>query len=517
MTAEADLLAQGTLDALTAHIAVLDTEGVIVMVNRAWQAFGLANPAVDVACPGVGANYLEVCRRAERAGNAQAGALAERIQAVISGQRETFELEYPCHGPEQRRWFTGRVTRFGVGSHCRTVIAHEDITPRKEAELSHLDATVLPEDAERKQAQQLIQRQYERLSALRAIDTVISTSLDLRLTLQFVLEQAISLLGVDAASVLLHNPYTHMLEFAAGRGFRVPVPSSHRMPIGVGQAGKAALERQPRHIPDVRVSGESFFNAALAAQEGIIAYFAVPMLAKGQVVGVLELCHRSPLSPDPEWHLFLETLAGQAAIAVENATLFENLQRSNMELMLAYDATIEGWSRALDLRDKETEGHTRRVTEMTVRLAQAMGLGAEETVQLRRGALLHDIGKMGIPDSILLKAGPLTGAEWEIMRKHPEYAYEMLYPITFLRPALAIPLRHHEMWDGAGYPGGLKGEQIPLVARIFAIADVWDALRSNRPYRQAWPEDRVREHMRSLSGSHFDPGVLQVFLGLTDS
>ncbi len=188
----------------------------------------------------------------------------------------------------------------------------------------------------------------------------------------------------------------------------------------------------------------------------------------------------------------------------------------NAELTGAYDATIEGWSRALDLRDKETEGHSRRVTEMTLRLARALGLPEEALVQARRGALLHDIGKMGVPDAILLKPGPLTDDEWEIMRRHPTLAYEMLSPIAFLRPALGIPYCHHEKWDGSGYPNGLVGEAIPLAARLFAVVDVWDALLSDRPYRPGWPVDRVRTHIQAGAGSHFDPQVVAAFLTLTE-
>jgi HD-GYP domain-containing protein (c-di-GMP phosphodiesterase class II) len=255
-------------------------------------------------------------------------------------------------------------------------------------------------------------------------------------------------------------------------------------------------------------------RAQLLIGEEFVGYSAVPLLVKGQVKGVLEIFHRQSLDPQPEWLDFLEAMAAQAAIAIDNATLFNDQQRSNIELALAYDVTLEGWSRALDLRDKETEGHTQRVTEMTVRLARAMGVGEAELVQIQRGALLHDIGKMGIPDAILLKPGPLTDAEWEIMRRHPVYAYELLSPIAFLKGALDIPYCHHEKWDGTGYPRGLKGEQIPSSARIFAIVDVWDALRSDRPYRAAWGEERVREHIRSLSGTHFDPKVVKAFLGL---
>lgn len=187
---------------------------------------------------------------------------------------------------------------------------------------------------------------------------------------------------------------------------------------------------------------------------------------------------------------------------------------SNQELSEAYETTLLGWSKALDLRDKETEGHTQRVTELTVQLARLMGFDEDAIVHLRRGALLHDIGKMGVPDSILLKPGPLTDEEWAIMKKHPVYAYELLSPIYYLQPALDIPYCHHEKWDGTGYPQGLKGEDIPLAARVFAIIDIWDALRSDRPYRPAWPVDRVVSHIRSLSGTHLDPAVVEAFLQL---
>lgn len=190
----------------------------------------------------------------------------------------------------------------------------------------------------------------------------------------------------------------------------------------------------------------------------------------------------------------------------------EQLIEAHAELQDTYDATIEGWVSALDLRDKETEGHTQRVTTLAVRLARALSLPEAEVAQVRRGALLHDIGKLGVPDAILLKPGPLTEAEWVVMRQHPTNAFEWLYPILYLRPALDIPYGHHEKWDGTGYPRGLSGEAIPLAARLFALVDVWDALRSDRPYRAAWPVDKVRDHLRALSGTHFDPQLVEVFI-----
>jgi HD-GYP domain-containing protein (c-di-GMP phosphodiesterase class II) len=221
--------------------------------------------------------------------------------------------------------------------------------------------------------------------------------------------------------------------------------------------------------------------------------------------------------PEQSAAQFIEALAGQAANAIETSMLFEDLQRSRNELAIAYDETIEGWSRALDLRDKETDGHSRRVTELTMRIARKMGVPSNQLQHMRRGALLHDIGKVGVPDSILLKPGALTDDEWKIMRLHTVYAFNLLSPIQFLRPAMEIPYCHHEKWDGTGYPRRLKGEQIPVAARIFAVADVWDAIRSDRPYRQAWSHETSLKHIGSLAGTHFDPKVVEQFLELITS
>lgn len=355
------------------------------------------------------------------------------------------------------------------------------------------------------------QRRLDHLQALRSIDVAITSSLDLKVTLDVFVEQVIAQLHLDAVDVLLFNPHMLTLEYAASRGFRSDALQHTQLRLGEGLAGRAALERRIINIANLGDDLNELQRSPHLRDEGFVVYYAVPLIAKGQVKGVLEAFHRSPLVPGAEWLTFLETLAGQAAIAIDNAALFDDLQRSNMELALAYDTTIEGWSCALDLRDRETEGHTIRVTELTLRLARAMGIGQDELVHMRRGALLHDIGKMGIPDAILLKPGPLSAEEWVIMRKHPVYALDLLSRIPYLRPSLDIPYYHHEKWDGSGYPIGLKGEQIPLSARIFAIADVWDALRSDRPYRPGWSEDKARQHILSESGKHFDPNVIRVF------
>jgi putative nucleotidyltransferase with HDIG domain len=246
--------------------------------------------------------------------------------------------------------------------------------------------------------------------------------------------------------------------------------------------------------------------------DGMQAFGAVPLIAKSHLIGVLVVAHRAPLAADEDWTGFLEALAGQAAMAIDAGRSYEDLQRAHVELALAYETTIEGWSNALDLRDEETAHHTVRVADLTVQLGRAAGMSEAELVHVRRGALLHDIGKMGIPDSILHKRGKLTDEEQTAMRKHPVYAFELLWPIAYLRPAIDIPYCHHERWDGTGYPRGLKGEAIPLAARLFAVVDVWDALRNERPYHDGWPDERVLEHLDSLAGTHLDPHAVDVFI-----
>jgi len=342
----------------------------------------------------------------------------------------------------------------------------------------------------------------------------VASSFDLKVTLNVFLEHTLTQLEVDAAAVFLLDPHTLTLEYAAGRGFRTYNVDRTRRRLDDSYALRAALERKTISIPDLSREEVDLAQSPLIVDESFVAFFSVPFIAKGQVKGVLEVYRRSPLYPNSEWMSFLETLAGQVAIAIDNLALFKDLHSSNTQLTLAYDATIQGLSRALDLRDKETEGHTQRVADMTVRLARAFGMMDNELVHVRRGALLHDMGKMGIPDAILLKPGPLTEEEWVIMRRHPEYAYEMFSPIEYLRPALDIPYYHHEKWDGTGYPEGLKGDEIPLAARLFAVVDVWDALTSERPYRPAWSKEKTLSYIKEQSGKHFDPRAVEMFFAL---
>ncbi|HLO30415.1 MAG TPA: HD domain-containing phosphohydrolase [Anaerolineales bacterium] len=373
-----------------------------------------------------------------------------------------------------------------------------------------LDVMLVEE--ERQRAHQKLETHIQRLSTLRAIDSAISSGLDLRLFLDMFVQRVIVQSGVDAAAIWTFHPTLNQLEFATGRGFYHYQMPRLRMNLRDHGAGQAVLERTLIYIPRLSEIQLPIPEAKQMSEERFVSYYAVPLITKGEVKGVLELYQRSFHHPDSEWLDFVQTLASQSAIAIADAELFNNLQRSNFELLFAYDETIEGWSRALDLRDKETVGHTQRVAATTLRLAARMGVSETDLVHMRRGALLHDIGKMGIPDAILLKSGPLTEEEWGIMRRHPQFAYDMLSPIRYLQPALDIPYCHHEKWDGTGYPRGLKGDQIPLSARIFAVVDIWDALTSDRPYRTAWPKEKALEYIRTLNGSHLDPRVVEAFL-----
>ena len=357
------------------------------------------------------------------------------------------------------------------------------------------------------------EQQLHQLQALHAIDLAITNSLDLNLTLEVLIQQAVQQLGLDAAAIFVLHAEVQSLKYTAGTGFHTNLleNASKNLFLNDSLAGRTILERHASESLAAEELQKDLKEIWMA--EEIHSIYSIPLLTKGEAKGVLVLCYRSEYNPPVKGESdFLEALSNQAAIAIDNIQLFDKLQRSNMELAIAYDATIEGWSRAMDLRDEETEGHTQRVVAMTLKLAADFGFSGSMLLQIRRGALLHDIGKLGVPDRILLKPGKLTEEEWVIMKRHPNFAFEMLAPIQYLNRALNIPYCHHEKWDGTGYPRGLSGEQIPLEARIFAVVDVWDALTSDRPYRKAWAKEKVLEHIRSLSGTHFDPQVVNLFL-----
>jgi HD-GYP domain-containing protein (c-di-GMP phosphodiesterase class II) len=412
------------------------------------------------------------------------------VFSAIKNADQPPSINYTMKLEDGEHWFEAR---FISSNRKHSIVVIQDITRYKISEAK-------------------VQKQLDRMSALRAIDQAITSSVDLKLTLSILLTQLVKHLQTDAACILLWNTDTERFEYKAGLGFRTNSLSYTKLRLGEGYAGIAALEQRVIQKLNLLNHGTDFLRSPSFGQEAFVSYFGVPLIAKGQVLGVLEIFNRSLINPNSEWLSFLEMLGGQAAIAIDNATLFSHLQRSNTEITSAYDATIDGWSRALDMRDHETEGHTQRVTEMTLRLARQIDIPRDELIHIRRGAALHDIGKMGIPDRILHKPGPLTAEEWNTMRQHPQFACALLTPIDYLRAARDIPCYHHERWDGSGYPAGLKGEEIPLSARLFAIVDVFDALTSDRPYRSKWSKQAALYYIQEQAGKLFDPLIVPTFM-----
>jgi len=321
----------------------------------------------------------------------------------------------------------------------------------------------------------------------------------------------VTVLAVDAADIMLYNPFDRSLECSAGYGLRMPVQQRSHLRAGQGYAGKAAFDQRRVLVHDVNLAGGDFTQAHLPVNEGIVFYCALPLVAKGQVKGVLEIFHRSSFRPDEDWKNFLEMLASQTAIAIDSLELFEKIQKLNLEMVLAYDATLEGMGRALDHRQQESAGHTQRVSEMALDLARAMGVSDSDQVNIRRGALLHDIGMLTIPERILFKPEALSEEERSLVRQHAQFANTWLSKAAYLRSSLDIPACHHEQWDGNGYPRQLTGENIPLAARLFSIVHMWDVLQSDRPYRKAWPREKVIEYLWQQSGVLFDPALVKVF------
>ena len=392
-------------------------------------------------------------------------------------------------------------------------LAHQTAVAVQNAQLYD---TAQKELRQRRETEKRLQLQLKRLSALQNINIAITTNIDLQIPLYLLLEQVTEELGVDAADVLLYDDENQQLFFVAGRGFQTEALKYTKLDLGQGLAGKAAETLKVIHIKDIRSESTSLNKAPLLPNEDFVSYFGVPLIAKGKIQGVLELFHRTVMEPDKDWLNFLETLTSETAIAVDNAQLFRDLEKSNLDLAEAYETTLEGWAKTLELRDRETEGHSQRVLDLTIRMSKKLGIGDEDLLDIQRGAVLHDIGKMGVPDHILFKEGSLSDDEWKIMRMHPVFAYDMLSTIPFLKKASDVPYCHHEKWDGTGYPRGLKGEEIPLGARIFALVDVWDALRSDRPYRKAWSDEDARDLIHKQAGMHFDPIVVKAFEEIID-
>lgn len=353
------------------------------------------------------------------------------------------------------------------------------------------------------------------LTALMKVGQMINSSLGKKRVLEEVMDRLIELMHAERGLLMLKHPNGE-LEVEVARGIdRVNLEEevfkvSRTIVQRVAATGETILTTNAQEDP-------RFEKQLSVAAFRLRSILCAPLKIKDDLIGVIYVDNRarSGIFQEQDQNL-ITAFADQAAVAIDNAQLFEDLQRKNRELEEAYQATLEGWVSALDMRDKETEGHTQRVTILTQRLARFMGVSGDDLIHITRGALLHDIGKMAIPDSILLKPGPLTEEERELVKQHPKFAYDMLKRIEFLRPALDIPYCHHEKWDGSGYPRGLKGAEIPVAARIFPVVDVWDALTSDRPYRKGMPLDEVKERIRADAGRHFDPQVVEAFLAMDD-
>jgi len=357
------------------------------------------------------------------------------------------------------------------------------------------------------------------VALLLSVSMELAESLDLDTVLRTAVEGAIQVLRLGSGAIYLLRGNELVL------GATTP-PLPPDFPASLRRAGLADHPHVRRSIESrIPIFISSVAAADLTAEErravegrGLVSLLYVPVVARDRAEGVLIVGTHTEKAEFTEREVDLcRTLSVEIGYALANARLYESVEAAARDLRAAYDATLEGWSRALEMRDRETAGHTERVTDLAVDLGRALGLPEDRLGDVRRGALLHDIGKMAVPDSILHKGERLTDAEWEIMRKHPEYAYRLLSSINYLAPALEIPYCHHERWDGRGYPRGLKGAEIPLAARIFAVIDVYDALTSDRPYRKAWAQEAAVEHIRSRAGIDFDPAVVDMFTRMVES
>jgi putative nucleotidyltransferase with HDIG domain len=355
-----------------------------------------------------------------------------------------------------------------------------------------------------------IHHMLQKMERLMEINITLNSTLELAQVLDLIIANAVEMLECEAGSILLCNKEKDCLLFSASTSADTKTLAQIQIPLTDSLAGAIFSKNLPLVVNNV--DKDIRHNASVATQIHFQTHslLGVPMRIQERVIGVLEALNKKQGKFTEEDVKILTAIASQAAVAIENAQLVEALQES-------YESTLEGWAAALDLRDKETEGHSQRVTLLALQLAQAMGMSKEDLSYLRQGALLHDIGKMGVPDRILHKNGPLTEPEKAIMRQHPVNAYNMLYPITHLQPALDIPYCHHEKWDGSGYPRSLKGEEIPLAARIFTIIDVWDALRSDRPYRKAWSVKKTITYIQKEAGKSFDPKIVKRFVNIIPS
>lgn len=356
------------------------------------------------------------------------------------------------------------------------------------------------------------------LAALLDVSSKLASTLDLGSIMQTAISGACGVMGMDTGAIYLLEDEILVLQ-ATAPPVEDDFPDRYRRAplVDHPHIAQCLAEKTPVWVADCRTETMSPAERGICKARDLRSILYVPLSIAGDAVGAFIMSSMGRPKDCGQNDIDLcRTLAHQISLALANAQLHDSLLAANRSLAESYDATLGGWAVALEMRDQETKGHTDRVERLTMRLAEAMGVPSDQWEHVRRGTLLHDIGKMAVPDAILQKPGPLTENEWVIMKTHPKKARELLGSIDFLAPAMDIPVHHHERWDGTGYPRGLKGEAIPLAARIFAIVDVFDALTSDRPYRPGWSLDRTLAHIREQSGRHFDPDVVEAFFAILD-
>jgi HD-GYP domain-containing protein (c-di-GMP phosphodiesterase class II) len=333
------------------------------------------------------------------------------------------------------------------------------------------------------------------------------------LSLDLVLDHAVSQLHVDAIALFVKSS-TGTFDFVEARGFRNSGFETTFLNPKPELFEQAFREERIVSIPDIRLGEKKFIRPQFLAAENFVSYHVAPLIVGENPQGIIEVYSRRQQAPIPTWLDLFDVISRYVGLALHNQALFNSSKKLDANKQINFGGTLDAWMAAMLLRGGEMERHARRVTDMTLRLAKLIGISDDQLIHLVRGAMLHDIGKLALPDSILQKSEKLTQSEWELMRMHPEFAYRLLSPLPYLKPALPIPYSHHERWDGGGYPLGFIGTQIPLHARIFTVVDVWDALRSDRPYRKAWRDVDVYQYISDQSGKHFDPQVTCAFLDL---
>jgi PAS domain S-box-containing protein len=359
------------------------------------------------------------------------------------------------------------------------------------------------------------QKRINRMQAMTQIDQAINSSLDLNISLEIILMQAKEQLRADAANILLVDEINQSLVFSKARGFKTDVINKTNLRLGTGLPSAAVMERTVVQIPDLQTAEESYFRNALTEQEGFRSYYCAPLVTKGQLKGVIEIYFKQPFQADQEWLEFLGTLAQQSAIAINNAELLNSLQAGQFELVNAYENALQGWVQTYE-EQLGGKDEFKRLKEFSRQLAEKTGMNQTDLANFKRGVLIHDIGMTSIPTAIIHKTEKLTETERQTIQAHPTNARFILSKSKYLANIMDIPCHHHERWDGSGYPQELMGDSIPLAARIFAVADTWVALTSDRPYRKAWSKGKARNHIRTQSGKHFDAQVVETFLELVN-